>query len=192
MKRKSVPVGTTKAAPALIKIDVGCGKRKQEGHVGLDRIKFDGVDHVLDAGRARWPFKDGSVSEAYSSHFLEHLNAEGRAHFANELYRVLVPEGKCKLIVPNWSSGRAYGDPTHQWPPLSAFWFHYLSREWRLQEAPHTDSTNDKRWFNCDFHAQWVVGVNPSLEGRSSGFMETAMGHYIEVVWDIHATLTRR
>jgi hypothetical protein len=193
------------AAPPL-RIDIGCGSKKQPGFVGLDRIKFEGVDHVLDLGWHRWPFEDGTVAEAYTSHFVEHLTAEGRVHFCNELWRVLVPGGKCTLIVPHWASCRAYGDPTHQWPPVSEFWFYYLDRNWRADNAPHTDV---KHWppeysneappvrmtvggFDCHFEVTWGYGMNPLVAARNAEFQQFALNNYKESIWDIHATLTKK
>jgi hypothetical protein len=95
-----------------LKLDFGCGPNKREGFQGVDSIAFPGVDFVVDL-RQRWPWEDNSVAEAHASHFIEHLTAMERVHFANELYRVLKPGGKCTVIVPHWGSCRAYGDPTH-------------------------------------------------------------------------------
>src|SRR5262245_36420082 len=81
-------------AEELLKLDFGCGPNKKEGFIGVDTIKFDKVDLVLDIGKAKWPWKDNSVDEAHASHFLEHLTAEERIHFVNELYRVLKVNAK--------------------------------------------------------------------------------------------------
>lgn len=200
------------AEPKLIKLDIGCGTNKYKGPkgdatdwVGLDCVKFDGVDHIFNIGRERWPFADNSVEEGYSSHFVEHLTAFERIHFANELCRVLIPKGKCKLIFPYWGADRAYGDPTHQWPPMSPFWFNYLSREWRLDQknAPHTDAKYwkgaidgqfDPGGFTCDFESTpaWGVGMHPLLASRNQEFQQFAMAWYKEAVQDIHVTLVKR
>lgn len=173
------------AAP--LKLDLGCGSRKREGYLGLDRIAFDGVDHVLDIGKDRWPFEDGSVSEVCSSHFMEHLTATERVHVCNEAYRVLEEGGKFELIVPHWSSVRAYGDPTHQWPPFTEFWSPYLSRKWRLENAPHTDIVHWPQGFNCHFEGTCGYSFNPSPEtsGRSDKTREFWASHYVNVVWDL-------
>lgn len=190
MKRRTI--AAVAAVPPPLKIDIGCGSKKREGFVGIDRIAFEGVDHVLEVGRSRWPLANGSVEEAHTSHFVEHLTAWERVHFANELHRVLVAGGKATIIVPHWSSGRAYGDPTHQWPPMTEFWFHYLDRAWRLDQAPHTDKKNDKRGFDCDFLFTVGVGMNPALGTRNQDYQHFAMANYREAVWDLHATLTKR
>ena len=98
--------------PAPLKLDLGCGKNPKEGFEGVDSRDF-GQPHTLDL-RKPWPWADGSVEEAHSSHFVEHLTGAERIHFVNELHRVLVPGGKAQIIVPHWASCRAYGDLTHQ------------------------------------------------------------------------------
>ena len=175
-----------------LKIDIGCGKNKKEGFKGIDRIRFDGVNYVFDAGTDEWPIRDGSVAEAHTSHFVEHLNAEQRIHFCNELHRVLEPNAKCTLIVPHWSSCRAYGDPTHQWPPMGEFWFMYLSKAWRADNAPHTDAEHWPKGYKCDFEATWGYGLSPAIMPRNAEFQQFAINHYRESVYDIHATLIKK
>src|SRR5215472_11297999 len=120
------------------KIDLGCGtKKKGPEYIGFDRIAFKGVDHVLDLTK-KWPIGNGVVDEIYTCHFMEHLTPVERIHVYNEMWRVLKDDGKITFIVPHWSTGRAYGDPTHVWPPFAEFAFYYLSQEWRDTEAPHT------------------------------------------------------
>lgn len=43
--------------PAQFKLDLGCGKRKQDGFFGLDNITFDTVDAKVDLGRQPWAFE---------------------------------------------------------------------------------------------------------------------------------------
>ena len=81
-----------KESPQLLKLDLGCGKNPREGFIGVDSRKF-GQQIVADL-RKPWPWADASVEEVNCSHFVEHLTAPERIHFVNELYRVLVPEGK--------------------------------------------------------------------------------------------------
>ena len=187
-----VPVSETAVPKAPIRVDLGCGPNKKPGHQGLDQYRFEGVDHVLSLGTERWPFADGSVEEAHSSHFVEHLTPAERCHFCNELCRVLVPGGKAEIVVPHWGSVRAYGDPTHQWPPISEMWFYYLDRTWRAANAPHTDKERWPLGYDCDFVATWGYSLHPSIQTRNQAFQEFALNHYREAAQDIHATLTKR
>lgn len=110
-----------------MKLDLGCGKNKAQGFIGVDSIAFEGVDLVADL-RKDWPWKDGEVDEVHCSHFLEHLTGAERIHFFNELYRVLKHGGQARIITPHWSHERAYGDPTHQWPPVCSWTYFYLDK----------------------------------------------------------------
>jgi len=186
-------------APALLKLDFGCGPHPREGFEGVDSRSFDGkVTHVLDLAAPaddahlqfgmrfmRWPWGNESVAEAHASHFIEHLTGPQRIHFVNELYRVLVDGGTCQIIVPHWASCRAYGDLTHQWPPVSEFWFYYLSDEWRAANAPHNDG------YHCNFAATWGYALRQDLLARNAETQQFAISNYKEAAQDIVATLTK-
>lgn len=175
--------GKTPAPP--LRLDFGCGPNPRDGFEGVDCRSFGGkVKHVIDL-RGPWPWKDGSVTEAAASHFIEHLTASERIHFINELYRVLSPDGKCQIIVPHWASTRAYGDLTHQWPPVSEFWFYYLSKKWREENAPHNDA------YNCDFEATWGYSLHPHLAPRNQEYQSHALQFWKEAAQDIIATLVK-
>jgi SAM-dependent methyltransferase len=180
------------APPPPLKLDFGCGPHKRDGFQGVDALPFVGVDFVVDLTETPWPWPDNSVGEAHASHFVEHLTAMQRVAFVNELYRVLVPGGTCQVITPHWASCRAYGDPTHQWPPLSEFWFYYLSREWRMQNAPHTDAQHLPGGFNCHFDATWGYSLRPDLTVRNQEYQQMAIQNYKEVCTDTMATLTKK
>lgn len=169
-----------------MKLDLGCGTRKKEGYIGVDSRQFDGVDVVCNLGVDAWPWQDETVEEAHSSHMVEHLTAPQRIHFANELCRVLKRGAKATLVTPHWASCRAYGDLTHQWPPVSEFWFYYLNAEWRKVNAPHNDG------YTCDFDSSWGYSLHPSLNVRNQEFQQFALNAHKEAAQDIIATLTKR
>ena len=183
-----------KTKPAL-KLDFGCGPNPKEGFEGVDQYAFDGkVKHVRDI-RKRFQWKDNSVDEAHSAHFVEHLTAEERCHFFNELWRVLKPGAKATIITPHWCSTRAYGDPTHQWPPVSEMFYLYLQKPWRESQAPHTDAKNWEKGYCCDFEGG-VVGYNPNplfqQEGRNATYIQFAMNWYKEAAADSIAIITKK
>lgn len=178
-------------AAGKLKLDLGCGKSRKQGFIGVDSRAFEGVDQVVDL-TGPWPWADESVEEAHSSHFIEHLSARERTHFVNELHRVLIPGGKALLIAPHFASCRAYGDPTHVWPPVAEFWFYYLLKSWRDQNAPHTDVLWNPDGFSCDFDATWGYSLHPGITARNAEFQQFAMSFYKEAVQDIIATLVKR
>ncbi len=175
----------------MVKIDLGCGKNKKLGFVGVDQIAFPGVDVVTDIADGLWPWEAGEVEEAHASHFVEHLTAQQRVHFYNELWRVLKVGGQATIIVPHWCSNRAYGDPTHQWPPVSEMSFFYLDRKWRAENAPHTDAEHWPQGYRCNFTTTWGYGIHPAIQVRNQEFQQFAISFYKEAAQDLHATLTK-
>lgn len=193
-----------------IRLDLGCGprvyrdpNRPNEEFIGVDILDF-GQPLVMDlADGHAWPWDSGSVQEVYSSHFVEHLTAEQRVFFWNELYRVMKPGAKATIIAPYWSSLRAYGDPTHKWPPVSEFTFLYLNRLWRVGDgdklsgnAPHVDLkfADDKRYaLACDF--DFTVGylADQQVMGNKHPDQQAVMTrHWVNAVNDVQVTLEKR
>lgn len=215
-----------------IKLDLGCGKNKREGFLGVDSIKFDTVDFQANLAGKHWNFDrsvkeingvelvekeavqgvpvmywtlpDNSVDEAHCSHFIEHLEAQERIWFVNELHRVLKPGAFITLIVPDWASDRAYGDMTHKWPPVSGFWFFYLNRDWRLGvegqfpgNAPHDDISYNPYGYDCDFDAGWGHGtvshyVNAPVDTLNEERKAHHSTHFINFRTDLMARLTKK
>lgn len=178
-------------APPTLRLDLGAGPHKKEGFHGVDATAFEGIDTVWDLRKTPWPWKDASVAEAHASHFLEHLTSMQRCAFFNELYRILVPGGTCQIITPHWNSCRAYGDPTHQWPPVSEFLWYYLSRDWRLQNAPHTDAKYLPGGFDCNFVATWGYALRQDLTLWNQERQQYAIANYKEVCQDTICNLTK-
>lgn len=193
-----------------IKLDLGCGKNKAAGFLGVDRRRFDGVDAVTDLTQpGKWQFTDlkigdlelevnddkrftlpnNSVTEIHCSHFLEHLTGLQRVQFMNELWRVLIPDGKAKVITPHWCSSRAYGDFTHQWPPVGEMFFWYLSKEWRKVNAPDNDIEWNQDGYSCDLQFSYGYGMRQDLVTRNVDTQNFAMANYKEACQDIHCTL---
>ncbi len=178
-----------------IRIDLGCGPNPREGFIGVDSIKFDKVGVVLNIGSEKWPWANDSVTEAHSSHTIEHLTNLNdkweRVHFFNELYRVLIPGGKCSLIFPHWASSRFYGDPTHK-EPISEWFAYYLSKEWRKVNAPHADIEHSPNGYSCNFEVSWGNAEHPALQSRNAEYRAYATQWYKEAILDLHCLLTKR
>jgi len=211
-----------------LRLDIGCGKNKKEGFIGIDQFEIPGVDFLCDLrgskthympGSCAWGFSavseeknaliptasrfqtvenkgfmlvDNSVDEVHCSHFVEHLTADERVQFMNELYRVMKPGAKAMIITPHWASNRAYGDMTHCWPPVSEMWFYYLSKQWREDQVPHTDIRWNPKGYSCDFEASWGYSLHPALNGRNQEYTMHAQTFWKEAVQDMMAQLTKK
>ena len=89
-----------------LKLDLGCGYYKPKDFIGLDNgIGFGAQieneknepDIIMDLNSEPLPFKDNSCIEVRASHFIEHCFLD---HVFNEVYRVLMPDGKFTMIIP--------------------------------------------------------------------------------------------
>jgi len=95
-----------------VKIDLGCGKRKARGSIGVDLVPSPVVDVVADF-RQGLPFKDDSVDAVYAYHLLEHL--DDFLGFMGEIWRICRPDGRVYIKVPHASSSYVtWKDPTHK------------------------------------------------------------------------------
>lgn len=184
LKKKHHLKVVKKEKPAL-KLDLGCGPNKREGFTGVDIMQFDGKVDVIADLRQKWPWDDDSVDEVHCSHFLEHLTQEERVHFANELFRVLKKDAKALIIVPSWTNERAYGDPTHKWPPVVGFSFFYWNEEWRKQNAPHTG-------LKCNFDFGGGNTLIPPWTLKTQEVQLFAQNHYINVATDMYVNVVKK
>jgi len=98
-----------------IKIDIGCGKNKRQGFIGIDIDKETKPDIIASA--LNLPFKDNSVDEVVSSHLVEHFTPDEAQIFFNEVYRVLKRGCRASIKVDkDWSKKRLLSkDPTHKY-----------------------------------------------------------------------------
>jgi hypothetical protein len=177
-------------AGGSVKLDLGCGPHKKGPEwTGADRLAFPGVDVVIDLAKDDWPWPDDSVEDVFSSHFVEHLDAVQRVKFFNRLWRVLKAGAKAQIIAPHWSSCRAYGDPTHAWPPMNEFGLFYLNRKWRMENAPHTDIEHWPQGYSCNFDVTWGYGLSPDILTRNQEYQAFAVAHYKEAALDLIATV---
>ncbi len=97
-----------------LKLDIGCGKNKKTGFIGVDIDKNSDVDIVASA--LNLPFEDSTVSEVNSSHLVEHLYPNEVPKFFNEIYRVLKKGGVAKIKIDrDWSERKLLKkDPEHK------------------------------------------------------------------------------
>jgi predicted SAM-dependent methyltransferase len=186
-RNRSVYVPEKQSVKKIVKLDIACGQNKQEGFFGIDIAAAPGVDLVHDLNVHPWPIKTESVSEARASHYFEHVPGRLRPAFMEDLWRVLVPGGKCLIIVPYWSSVRATQDWTHEWPPLSENSFLYWNAAWLAQNKLDHGSYVSKANFNFTF------GYMPSPEHgqRQEEARSFAFRNYVNAISDVWVTIEK-
>ena len=110
------------------KLDIGCGKYKQDGAIGIDHSDLPEIDIKHDLNIFPWPLKESSFSEIHCYHVLEHV--QDVVKFMQEIYRVSEDGAKVYIKVPHASCSKSlWTDPTHYRGFTSRSFLDYFSKE---------------------------------------------------------------
>ena len=93
-------------------LDLGCGKKKRPGAIGVDYSDRHNADVIHDLNEIPYPFESESIDQVYLDNVLEHLNDPMRV--MEEVHRITKLGGNVKVIVPYFRSAWAFIDPTHK------------------------------------------------------------------------------
>ena len=94
-----------------MQIDLGCGRDRTPGYLGVDRLLMTGIDVVADL-EASLPFRTNSIGRVFSKSVMEHVSNFEAA--MQELHRVVRADGEIIIRVPHFSSPLGYSDYTHK------------------------------------------------------------------------------
>ncbi|MCK4284319.1 MAG: glycosyltransferase, partial [Candidatus Brocadiae bacterium] len=106
-----VPVAAAKRDEGLVKVDLGCGRFKRKGHIGIDRDPHSDADIICDVTRGI-PLATDCVDYLVADNLLEHIG-DGLVCLMNEIWRVCKPGADVEVVVPLFPSKKALWDPTH-------------------------------------------------------------------------------
>lgn len=93
-------------------LDVGCGRKKLAGAIGIDKHPNSDADILHDLERFPYPFADNEFDEVNCDSILEHLDNFFKV--MEELHRITRADGLIRVKVPYYTSFDAYTDPTHK------------------------------------------------------------------------------
>lgn len=93
-------------------LDIGCGRAKWAGAIGLDHSTETDADVVHDLNVFPYPFDDDSFDQIRCQDVIEHVDHPLRLF--EEIHRIGRPGARVHLRTPHFSSVLAYSDPTHQ------------------------------------------------------------------------------
>lgn len=98
-----------------MRLNLGCGYRKIDGWVNVDKVASCNPDQIVDLENLPWPWPDNSVDEVMLSHVLEHLGAATAIYLGiiKELYRVCRDGAPIHIEVPHPRHDSFLSDPTH-------------------------------------------------------------------------------
>jgi hypothetical protein len=124
-----------------LRLNLGCGARKFEGFIGVDKYGTPDVRHDLE--RFPWPWGNSSVDEVKLIHVLEHLGRDPEVFIGimKELYRVCAPGAKVEIVVPHPRHDNFLGDPTHVrpvTPQMMTLFDRELCEAWQAEGCANT------------------------------------------------------
>ncbi len=143
--------------PAKIILDLGCGKKKRDGAIGVDYSDRHGADFIHDLNLFPYPFESDTVDEVYLDNILEHLDDPMRV--MKEVHRISKRGGLVKVIVPYFRSMWAFIDPTHKHFFTVDSFAYYDPRHVICQRYDYTDTRFfvERIVFNETIHARWLT-----------------------------------
>ena len=145
---------------------------------GFEKVTFD-------VKKYPWPIKSESVAELAIPMVLNYVAGADRGKFMDEVYRVLVVEGKANVAVPYYTSSRAIQDYETQWPPFCEASFMYFNRAWRSINHPERDLKS-----NFDFtYGYQADGETAAKNDETRTFW---IKHYANAVLDLTVILTKK
>jgi SAM-dependent methyltransferase len=101
-------------------LDLGCGKNKSPGSIGVDWISNPGVDVVCDLNAPSLPFSTGIFDEVRLIHVVEHL--QSIPSIMEEIHRICKAGAGVFIVTPHYTDASSWQDPTHRWH-LNSFSF---------------------------------------------------------------------
>lgn len=137
-----------------MKYNFGCGSRKLEGYINVDKDPGFGPDLVMDLEVTPWNIESDSADNIMMSHILEHLGQtpDSFIDIMKELYRV--SKHNCEIIikVPHPYHYVYITDPTHIRPITPE-----LLGPWSKKQCEHVinlglPQTHFALMYDVDFH----------------------------------------
>ena len=93
-------------------LDLGCGKRKLKGAIGIDISLDCDADVIHNLNKFPYPFSDSEFDYVHADNIIEHLDDVVKV--LEELHRITKNGATIKIIVPFFRNLYAFIDPTHK------------------------------------------------------------------------------
>lgn len=93
-------------------LDLGCGKRKYPGSIGLDVSNKTDADIIHDLNVFPYPLEDNQFDYVNIDNVIEHV--DNVISVMEEVHRVTKNGATIKIVVPYFRSPYASVDPTHK------------------------------------------------------------------------------
>ena len=157
-----------------MKLNVGCGFTHLNGFINLDINPDKNPDIVANC--TSLPYEDNSMDEIVCGHLLEHLTIEDFEKTIKEMHRVLKPECKITVIIPDLVRGiECYNNGLIPWSLVQQICFGSepkpeLNHKLVLNSKVMINSLNpyfkDLKSRLCSNHASTICFWQVIIEGK--------------------------
>ena len=107
--RRNNPLFVPKVARGTY-LNVGCGPNIVPDFLNIDYFWQPGVDYCCDITK-RFAIADAVIGGVYTEHCFEHISLEGGRAFLAECFRMMMPGGIIRIVVPDLEMyARSYVD----------------------------------------------------------------------------------
>ena len=158
-------------------LDLGCGKKKKDGAIGVDFSDRHDADVIHDLNAFPYPFDDNSIDVIYLDNVLEHLDEPLKV--MEEVHRICKPNGLVKVIVPYFRSVWAFIDPTHKHYFTVDSFAYYDPRHIICQRYDYTPARFfiEKITFNETLKNRWSKKLMVSFANKFPNKYENYLSH---------------
>lgn len=156
-------------------LDVGCGRDKIPGAIGIDIAPTSAADVQHDLNTYPWPFPDNSFDVLVMRNVIEHV--ADVVKLMEEAHRLLLPGADLFITTPHFSSLYSYQDPTH------VRHLAYDSLEYFTDKTKHSNFYSTKRFaiagrgidfgksFPFSFIARSLFAISPHKYEKHFAFI---------------------
>lgn len=158
-------------------LDLGCGKKKRPGTIGVDYSDRHNADVIHDLNVFPYPFESGSIDQVYLDNVLEHLDRPMRV--MEEVHRICKSGACVKVIVPYFRSAWAFIDPTHKTFYTVDSFAYYDPRHIICQRYDYTPARFfiEKVVFNETLQNRWTKNLMIKLANKYPNRYEMYLSH---------------
>ncbi len=174
-------------------LDLGCGRAKAPGAIGLDINPRSAADVIHDVDQLPYPFQPDTFDRVICSGIIEHVDSI--VAVMEELHRICRAGAVIEITTPYFTSVDAWTDPTHK-HYLSSRSFDYFTGDFpeysfystarfqkravdiRFWALPRLGNVRPQHWLG----AKWLADRFPMIYERFFAFMLPAQTIYYELV----------
>lgn len=157
----------------MLKIDIGGSKNKIDVNKTWKIMDiYEKADYIYDiSSKERFPLENNSVNAFYSSHTFEHTCYDNVDFLIKEIYRTLKPNGKFRLVVPDYDIAIKYYLEKKSFPsnfPSGGDDKYPITRLYAFGNSPDKFMTSSGKKVNYNIAGSKYIAEN-NLKFLSSG-----------------------